>query len=153
APEQAEGKIHTIGPATDVWALGVVLYECLTGRPPFRASTRIETLERVRHQPPPPLRRQQPGVPAELETVCLKALEKDPRQRYASAAELANDLERWLQGQAVTARPPGWLTRGRRFLAAHRWVALAVLLPLLLLAVLLPRLRRPDPDQPRKAAE
>src|SRR5262249_18263005 len=78
APEQAEGRQADIGECTDIWALGVILYECLAGRPPFRGDSRTQTLEQVKRDPPPPLRHQRAEVPAELEAICLKCLEKEP---------------------------------------------------------------------------
>jgi tetratricopeptide (TPR) repeat protein len=102
APEQVGG---TAGPAADIYSLGAILYECLTGRPPFKAATVLETLELARTRDPLPVRPQQPGVPADLETICLKCLEKEPARRYGSADELADDLRRFQQGRPVAARP------------------------------------------------
>jgi WD40 repeat protein len=104
APEQAQGK-KDVGPLADVWALGAMLYEMLTGRPPFRAATVLETLEQIRLQEPVPPSRLQPKVPRDVETICLKCLRKDPRQRYATAAELAEDLDRFRTGRPIQARP------------------------------------------------
>lgn len=105
APEQAAGLTDRIGPRTDVYALGGLLFECLTGRPPFKAPTPAETLELVLQLDPPSPRQFQPTVPRDLETVCLKCLRKDPDRRYPSAAALAADLSRFLRREPVAARP------------------------------------------------
>jgi WD40 repeat protein len=105
APEQTDAS--AVGPAADVYALGVVLYALVVGRPPFQAASPLETLVQVRVLAPVPPRRLQPGCPRDLETICLKCLEKDPRRRYATAGELADDLRRFLDGRPTLARPLG----------------------------------------------
>ncbi|HEY7154536.1 MAG TPA: serine/threonine-protein kinase [Gemmataceae bacterium] len=105
APEQAAGRTRDISTATDIYALGAILYECLTGRPPFGGASDQPLLERVLAEEPTPPRRLRPSLPRDLETVCLKCLHKDSRRRYSSALALAEDLENWLEHRPIAARP------------------------------------------------
>jgi tetratricopeptide (TPR) repeat protein len=131
APEQAVGRSKDVGPAADVWALGAMLYEMLTGRPPFRAETPMETLLQVQSEDPVPPARLQRKVPRDLETICLKCLQKEPHKRYASADELAQDLSRLLADEPILARPvSGWERAwklARRHPAAASLVGVGVL--------------------------
>jgi tRNA A-37 threonylcarbamoyl transferase component Bud32 len=126
APEQAGGRSKESGPATDVYALGAILYELLTGRPPFKAATPLDTVLQVLRDEPVPPRQLAPMTPRDLETVCLKCLAKDHRQRYPSAADLAGDLRRFMESKPIQARPVTAWERARKW--AKRRPAVAALL-------------------------
>ena len=133
APEQAGGRSEQMGPLVDVYALGAILYECLTGRPPFKGTTAMDTIMQGVADEPVPVRRLQPQVPADVETICLKCLQKEAGRRYESAAALADDLRRFVEGRPIVARPVG------RVEQATKWVqrnpVLAALLATVFLAV------------------
>jgi WD40 repeat protein len=127
SPEQAWGRVKDIGPATDVYALGAILYELLASRPPFRESSPAATLDAIQCREAAPPSRHQPRTPADLDAVCRRCLAKHPKRRYASALELAADLRRWLNGQPVQARPISNAARFCRWLGRRR-AALALML-------------------------
>ncbi|MGF1578528.1 MAG: protein kinase [Gemmataceae bacterium] len=140
APEQALGNLHAIGPHTDVYALGAILYELLTGRPPFKAASILETLDLVRSSEPDSPRRYHRNIPKDLETICLKCLQKEPLRRYSSALTLAEDLTRFQRGEPVLARPVGpiatvikWIRRKPSIAAAIGTVFLAAVVTIIVL--------------------
>jgi serine/threonine-protein kinase len=134
APEQARGRSKEVGPSADLYALGAIFYECLTGRPPFAAESSWETLRQVIHDEPVPPSSLQPKLPRDVETICLKCLQKDPRRRYDSAEALADDLRRFVAGRPIRARAVGAAGRLRRWV--RREPAVAGLLAALLLALI-----------------
>jgi eukaryotic-like serine/threonine-protein kinase len=137
APEQAQGKTRHVGPPADVYALGAMLYELLTGRPPFRGSTVLETLEQARTTEPVPPSRLVPGLPRDVETIALKCLQKEAAKRYDSAAALADDLRRFLGGEPIVARPVLFWERVIKWARRRPTIAALVVAVHLLLALLL----------------
>jgi eukaryotic-like serine/threonine-protein kinase len=133
-PDAATGWLAEVGPAADVYALGAVLYDALVGRPPFKGTTVLDTVEQVRKREPIPPRQLQPHVPRDLETICLKCLQKAPTRRYATALALADDLRRFLDGEPIEARATPALERAAKW--ARRKPAIASLLAVGLVAVL-----------------
>jgi serine/threonine protein kinase/lipoprotein NlpI len=140
SPEQAYGDYQLVGPLSDQYSLGAILYDLLTGRPPFSGTSVMETVSQVRLLDPVKPTRLQPKCSRDLETICLKCLEKQPRQRYADCNALADDLRRFLDGEPIHARPVGWLERGWRWCRRNPRVAslsAAVCALLLMVAFLL----------------
>ena len=119
APEQAAGKNRQVGPHTDTYALGAILYELLTGRPPFRGETPLDTVLQVMADDPVPPSKFSAELPRDLETICLKCLAKEARKRYASAADLADDLHRYLNGEPIAARPVARWERAIKWMNRH----------------------------------
>jgi WD40 repeat protein len=135
APEQASGRVHDIGPGTDVYALGTILYEALAGRPPFMANSGLDVVMMVTRDEPVPPGKIRGKLPRDLETICLKCLEKQPAKRYASAADLADDLHRFLAGEPILARPIGFAGRAIKWTRRHpAWATMSAVLALGLIA-------------------
>jgi WD40 repeat protein len=123
SPEQARGDVAAVGPATDIYALGAILYELLSGRPPFEEATAAQTIARVLADEPVSPARLRPGLPRDLVTICLRCLEKEPRKRYVTAQDLADDLHRFLAGEPIRARPVSRMERAWRWCCRRPVVA------------------------------
>lgn len=137
APEQAAGQTKLVGPAADVYALGAILYRCLAGRTPFLGETTVEILDQVRHTEPSPPSAHRAKLPRDLDVICLKCLNKDPRKRYASAAALAEDLRRFRHGEPIEARPVTKLERVWLWCKRHPSRAIAVGVLILAIAAII----------------
>lgn len=137
APEQTRADVSGLTPCVDIYGLGVVLYELLTGERPFSAATTLEILQLVRDADPVPPRGVNAVLPRDIETICLKCLEKNPERRYETAAALADDLDRFLLGAPILARPIGRVGRIWRWIERHRWRAGSITIIILALATIL----------------
>jgi serine/threonine protein kinase len=118
-PEQAAGRVRDIGPLSDVYSIGATLYSLITGQPAFLGSSPLDTLNMVLSQPPKDPRSYVPSIPKDLQTICLKCLEKNPRDRYPSAGALSRDLNHFLSGEPITARPPSPMAKLRYWVKRH----------------------------------
>jgi Protein kinase domain len=134
SPEQAQGNPDAVGPAADVYSLGATLYTLLAGRPPFRGQSVVETLQLLMSVDPVPPSRFGQKIPRDIETICLKALAKEPGKRYATARDMADDLRRFQHGRPIRGRAPGAMERAARFLRRHRLVSCMGLLSVAALA-------------------
>jgi WD40 repeat protein len=148
APEQADGRADAAGPATDVYALGVILYELLAGALPIRGETPAEMVRLVAVEEPKPLRQARPGLPRDLEAICLKCLTKRPALRYASAQALADDLRRFLDGRPTVVRPLAWWARAGRWCRRHGRACAALAVAGALASALVVALSIPRPPAP-----
>jgi WD40 repeat protein/serine/threonine protein kinase len=155
APEQALGLTKHVGPAADVYALGAILYECMTGLPPFKGASKLETLDQVRRRDPVPVRQLQPSIPRDLETICLKCLAKEPAKRYPTAGEFADDLQRFLQGKPIAARPVGVVEQAWKWTKRNRLVAglLATVLVVLVAGITVSSIAWANAVEEKKKAE
>ncbi|MFG0260282.1 MAG: protein kinase, partial [Phycisphaerales bacterium JB041] len=153
APEQAAGELSAFSPAVDIYALGVLLYEFLTGRPPFHADSPAETQRQVIAEPPAPPTRLNARVPRDLETICMKCLEKDPARRYPTAAAVAEDARHFLRGEPIAARPVGAVERWARWTKRNPTGAGLLLAALVVLALLVGTGIREWTLQERRRAE
>jgi tRNA A-37 threonylcarbamoyl transferase component Bud32 len=151
APEQTGGKREEVGAPADVYGLGAILYECLTGQPPFRhEGDPLAVLARLRSEPPLPPRQLEPAIPQDLETICLKCLEKKPEHRFRDAGQLADRLERYLRGEPIPERPPRWYQKTWRTALRRPVASVLLLFACLLLAAAPFAAHYLDPDRPRK---